>query len=69
VKSDITKPVKPTFDLVDTGLSDNDGITNNGVITVNNLEVGATWEYSINGNGFVNGTDNSFMLANNRLVT
>jgi hypothetical protein len=31
----------------------------------NNLEVGATWEYSINGNGFVNGTDNSFMLANN----
>jgi hypothetical protein len=65
VKSDITKPVKPTFDFVDTGLSDNDGITNNGVITVNNLEVGATWEYSINGNGFVNGTDNSFMLANN----
>jgi hypothetical protein len=34
VKSDITKPVKPTFDFLDTGLSDNDGITNNGVVAV-----------------------------------
>jgi uncharacterized phosphosugar-binding protein len=35
---DIVKPAQRTFDFVDTGL-DNDNITNNGVITVNNLEV------------------------------
>jgi hypothetical protein len=36
------------------------------VITINNLEVGATWQYSISGdNGFTNGTGNSFTLANN----
>jgi hypothetical protein len=31
---DITKPVQPTFDFVDTGLLDSDGITGNNVITV-----------------------------------
>ena len=62
---DIVKPAQPTFDFVDTGL-DNDNITNNGVITVNNLEVGATWQYSISGdNGFVDGTGNNFTLADN----
>jgi hypothetical protein len=36
------------------------------LITVNGLEVGATWQYSVNGgNSFVNGTGSSFMLANN----
>ncbi len=62
---DTVKPAQPTFDFVDTGL-DNDNITNNGVITVNNLEVGATWQYSISGdNGFVDGTGNNFTLADN----
>jgi hypothetical protein len=62
---DIVKPAQPTFDFVDTGL-DNDNITNNGVITVNGLEVGATWQYSISGdNGFVDGTGNNFTLADN----
>jgi hypothetical protein len=46
---DIGKPAQPTFDFVDTGLLDSDGITNNGVITVNGLEVGTTWQYSISG--------------------
>jgi hypothetical protein len=36
------------------------------LITVNGLEVGAIWQYSVNGgNSFVNGTGSSFMLANN----
>ncbi|CAB9543647.1 hypothetical protein formerly called flagellar hook-length control protein FliK, partial [Bathymodiolus brooksi thiotrophic gill symbiont] len=42
------------------------GITNNGLITVNGLEVNATWQYSVNnGNDFVNGTGSSFTLADN----
>jgi hypothetical protein len=41
------KPAQPTFDFVGTGSLNNDGITNNGVITVNGLEVGATWQYSM----------------------
>jgi hypothetical protein len=36
------------------------------VITINNLEVGATWQYSVNGgNDFINGTGSSFTLADN----
>jgi hypothetical protein len=53
---DTVKPAQPAFSFEDTGLLNNDGITNNGVITINNLEVNATWQYSISGdNGFVNG--------------
>jgi hypothetical protein len=44
---DTVKPAQPTFDFVDTGSLNNDGIANNGVITVNGLEVGATWQYSV----------------------
>jgi hypothetical protein len=35
------------------------------MITVSDLEIGATWQYSISDNGFVDGTGNSFTLANN----
>ncbi len=60
------KPAQPEFTLEDTGSLNNDGITNNGVITINNLEVGVTWQYSVNGgNDFINGTGSSFTLANN----
>jgi hypothetical protein len=49
----ITKPLVKIFtDTVIscyTGSLNNDGITNNGVITINNLEVGVTWQYSVNG--------------------
>ncbi|CAC9963186.1 hypothetical protein [uncultured Gammaproteobacteria bacterium] len=62
VKSDITKPVKPTFDFVDTGLLNNDGVTSNGVITVSDLEVGSTWKYTTNGSDFQDGSNNSFTL-------
>jgi hypothetical protein len=54
---DTHKTAQPAFSFEDTGLLNNDGITNNGVITINNLEVNATWQYSISGdNGFVDGT-------------
>ena len=60
------KPAQPEFTLEDTGLADNDGITSNGVITISNLELNATWQYSISGdNGFIDGTGNSFTLADN----
>jgi hypothetical protein len=63
---DTVKPDQPTFTFEDTGLLDNDGITNNSVITVSGLEVGATWQYSISDdNGFVDGTGSNFTLANN----
>jgi hypothetical protein len=63
---DTVKPAQPAFDFVDTGLLKNDGITNNGLITINNLEMNATWQYSVNnGNDFVNGTGSSFTLADN----
>ncbi len=63
---DTVKPAQPTFDFVDTGSLNNDGITNNGLITINNLEMNATWQYSVNnGNDFVNGTGSSFTLADN----
>ncbi len=68
VAVDLVKPDQPTFTFEDTGLLNNDGITSNGVITINNLEVGATLQYSTNGdNGFVNSTGNSFMLTNNAI--
>jgi hypothetical protein len=36
------------------------------LITINNLDVGATWQYSISGdNGFVDGTGNNYTLADN----
>ena len=66
----IVKPAQPTFDFVDTGSLNNDGITNNGVITVNGLEVGTTWQYSISGdNGFVDGTGNSFTVSKQKQVS
>lgn len=40
-------PASPTFSLTnDTGVSDTDGITNNGTIAISDLEIGATYEFS-----------------------
>ncbi len=62
-------PNAPTIALFeDTGV-DNDGITNNGVIFVSNLEDGATWQYSTSsGESFTQGGAissgvSSFVLA------
>jgi hypothetical protein len=48
----------------DTGISNSDGITNNGTVNVTGLETGATWQYSINGgSSWTNGTGTSFVLS------
>jgi hypothetical protein len=56
----------PTITLAtDTGSSTTDGITSIGTVNVTGLEIGATWQYSINGLDFVNGTGTSFVLPAN----
>ena len=40
----------------DTGSSNNDKITSNGVVNVTGLEDGATWQYSVNGGAWTNGS-------------
>jgi hypothetical protein len=54
----------PTFVLTrDTGTSNSDGISNDGTVTVSNLEDGATWEYSTDGgNTWKSGSGTSFQL-------
>ena len=48
----------------DTGESGTDKITQNGLINVPGIEVGASWQYSVDGgNTWVNGTGTSFTLA------
>ncbi|MCX7077541.1 MAG: hypothetical protein NTZ45_12445, partial [Methylococcales bacterium] len=47
---------------VDTGISATDGITNDKIVNVTGLEVGAKWQYSVNGVDFVDGTGTSFNL-------
>jgi uncharacterized repeat protein (TIGR02059 family) len=57
--------VAPTMSLlVDTGSSSTDGITSNGTVKVSGLEVGATWQYSIDwGSTWIAGTGSSFTLG------
>ncbi|OJA03784.1 hypothetical protein, partial [Bathymodiolus thermophilus thioautotrophic gill symbiont] len=64
-KIDITQPAQPTFTLTnDTGVSNSDGVTNNGMMTVAGLESDATWQYSTNGGtNWTNGTGTSFTLT------
>ena len=46
----------------DTGTSATDSITKVGTVNVTGLEDGATWQYSLNGASFVDGTGTSFDL-------
>jgi hypothetical protein len=53
---------KLSFTFKETGLLNNDGVTNDNTITVNGLK-SETWEYSINSGGtFISGTGRSFTL-------
>jgi hypothetical protein len=65
IANDDTPPEAPILALAaDTGISNNDGITNNGTVNVTGLVAGATWQYSTNGGGsWTTGTDTSFGLA------
>ena len=65
VTIDDVAPAAPTFALAsDTGSSNRDGITNNGLMTVSGLEAGASWQYSLNsGSSWTTGSGTSFTLA------
>jgi hypothetical protein len=55
---------KLSFTFKETGLANNDGVTNDNAITVNGLKEGETWEYSINSGGtFISGIGRSFTLS------
>jgi uncharacterized delta-60 repeat protein len=63
---DITPPLPPSLSINDTGASNSDGLTNDGIVTVSGLEAGASWEYSTNGGGFwTAGAGNTFALSGN----
>lgn len=55
----------PSFTLQsDTGSSNSDGISRDGIVTVSGLETGATWQFTTDGGqSWVNGSGTSFRLA------
>ncbi|ADG93165.1 type 1 secretion target domain protein [Arcobacter nitrofigilis DSM 7299] len=66
---DTTPPAELTLELEDTGISNTDKITQNGEITVSNIEEGATWEYSLDGgNTWTQGEGTSFTLAEGKYL-
>lgn len=62
---DMAAPQTPFLSLVsDTGTSRNDLVSSSGVVKVNNIEAGATWQYSLDGGKtWINATGNTFELA------
>lgn len=62
---DVTAPNAATIKLAnDTGISNTDGITSDGTISVTGVEAGATWQYSIDsGKTWLTGSGASFVLA------
>ena len=64
VTPDTTAPTAATITISDVGNSTSDGITSTATVTVGGLEVGATWEYSLNGGTTWNtGSSTSFTLS------
>jgi hypothetical protein len=61
---DLSDPATPTLTLAgDTGSSNSDGITRNGLINVGALEVGGSWQYSLdNGSSWQADTGSSFVI-------
>ena len=60
-----TAPLVPEISLaVDTGLSTGDNISQDGLVNVSNIKLGASWEYSLdNGENWVQGAGSSFNIA------
>jgi hypothetical protein len=60
---DTTAPATPSFDIeVDSGQSAGDFISNNGGFLVSGLEADATWQYTIDGSTWLDGTGDTFTL-------
>ena len=57
-----TDTTKPTLTFIDTG-SLGDKLTQNGTVTVANIETGATWEYSNDDSNWTTGSGNAVTLA------
>jgi hypothetical protein len=61
---DTAAPTAPAPTLAsDTGASSTDKITSNGTVNVSGLEAGATWQYSVNGGSWTNGSGTSLALS------
>lgn len=62
---DLSNPAQPTLSLAgDTGTSNSDKFTRNGLINVGALEAGASWEYSLdNGGSWLKGSGTSFAVT------
>lgn len=59
-----TSVLRPTVTLMDTGSSTTDGTTNVGKFTITDLEVGASWSYSLDfGANWETGSGNSLTLT------
>ncbi|MES3009048.1 MAG: Ig-like domain-containing protein [Pseudomonadota bacterium] len=59
-----TSAAAPSLALAsDTGSSATDGITSNGSVTVSKLESGATWQYSLDGSTWSDGSGSSFATS------
>ena len=68
---DLTDPATPTLTLAgDTGNSNSDGITRNGLVNVGALEAGSSWQYSLdNGSNWQAGTGTSFAIPKDGATT
>lgn len=68
---DLSDPATPTLTLAsDTGSSNSDGITRNGLINVGSLEAGGTWQYSVdNGVNWQVGAGTSLALTQDGTAT
>ncbi|MGV1080855.1 MAG: beta strand repeat-containing protein, partial [Candidatus Nanopelagicales bacterium] len=52
----------PTLAIADVGELTNDGLTSKDIVTVGNLELGATWQYTVDGTTWKTGSGTSFVL-------
>lgn len=59
----ITHSNTPSIAFVDTGISNSDGVTNNGLVQINDLSSGSIWEYSLDGATWKQGSGESLSLT------
>ena len=60
---DNTPPPNLGYSLVDSGLSNSDGISNSATVTLQGLEAGASWELQTDGGNWLAGSGSSFSAS------